>query len=548
MEFTRGLGHSSSRRLSLEGYASSNSNTDGFVGRSDDGGIGDIRAHASGEASGIAAVAAAARSNTDAAPSSTRLSLLSFGAPRTERERMLWGELTNSQAEIQQLQFQIRSLLDINIRYAEQLQDAISGEHSRKRSKTIHGQHRHHYQHQQRDRDQGQPSTIENPLFHGQHRQRRAGDSHHADAIQQHAGNSAAKQSLVTTQGIVHQGQSRSQGQRDAGQVASSRGNNSGRNQSDATTQRIFTGTELGERTAAAISGGGLAAQQPSLAVADTFNMHGDAAATAIAIARSSDSASPCLPVSSLSILNIGSPGDQQQQQQKTPASLQDRRGMVSLQVAVPLTAPGPMPISAPVLMPGSISGPLLGSAPASVAIQPEASGAAHQRPSAPRTGPGIGSSSGISGRMTRRQQKCTAEGTAEIEIGDPELIPSIGKFESPRALYKFRERVRSYELTHGAQWREKMDSRKRQNWSRISAVHNRIMQLCGPSTGAADVERAIAQIEREMAESKATMTRYSQLIRKQLNDERRRFTYPSSQQQQQQQQTQRIADNTKRS
>ncbi|KAJ1797634.1 hypothetical protein LPJ59_003009, partial [Coemansia sp. RSA 2399] len=143
-----------------------------------------------------------------------------------------------------------------------------------------------------------------------------------------------------------------------------------------------------------------------------------------------------------------------------------------------------------------------------------------HRGSSAPKDGTYAGGSS--SGRAKREQQTRTATDIAEIAVGDAEEIPSIGKFDLPRTLYVFKERVREFELTHGSQWREKMDSRRRQNWSRISAVYNRIIQLRGPSTATADVERAITQIEREMAESKVTLTRYSQLVRKQLNNERR--------------------------
>ncbi|KAJ2802617.1 hypothetical protein H4R20_003214, partial [Coemansia guatemalensis] len=108
------------------------------------------------------------------------------------------------------------------------------------------------------------------------------------------------------------------------------------------------------------------------------------------------------------------------------------------------------------------------------------------------------------------------------LAIGDSEDIPSIGKFSSPRALYRFRQRINEYEQANGAQWREKMDSKRRQNWSRISAVYNRIMQLRGEGSEAADLERALQAAEDEMAASAATLTRYSQLVRKRLNSERR--------------------------
>ncbi|PIA15305.1 hypothetical protein COEREDRAFT_9450 [Coemansia reversa NRRL 1564] len=114
------------------------------------------------------------------------------------------------------------------------------------------------------------------------------------------------------------------------------------------------------------------------------------------------------------------------------------------------------------------------------------------------------------------------------LAIGDSENIPSIGKFSSPRALYRFRQRISEYEQTNGAQWREKMDSKRRQNWSRISAVYNRIMQLRGESSDAADLERALQAAEDEMSASAATLTRYSQLVRKRLNSERRQNLHAS--------------------
>ncbi|KAJ2610797.1 hypothetical protein H4S08_003456 [Coemansia sp. RSA 1365] len=117
------------------------------------------------------------------------------------------------------------------------------------------------------------------------------------------------------------------------------------------------------------------------------------------------------------------------------------------------------------------------------------------------------------------------------LAIGDSENIPSIGKFSSPRTLYRFRQRISEYEQTNGAQWREKMDSKRRQNWSRISAVYNRIIQLRGESSDAADLERALQAAEDEMSASAATLTRYSQLVRKRLNSERRQNLHASQSQ-----------------
>ncbi|KAI7830988.1 hypothetical protein BX661DRAFT_170172 [Kickxella alabastrina] len=109
-----------------------------------------------------------------------------------------------------------------------------------------------------------------------------------------------------------------------------------------------------------------------------------------------------------------------------------------------------------------------------------------------------------------------------DVEVGVPEQIPSIGQFDSLRQLYDYKELCRSYDSVHGSQWRGKMESKRRQNWSRISAVYNRILQMRGPGTTEADIERALKATVSEMESFKMTLTRYSQLIRKRLNDERR--------------------------
>ncbi|KAJ1961447.1 hypothetical protein GGI12_003246 [Dipsacomyces acuminosporus] len=109
-----------------------------------------------------------------------------------------------------------------------------------------------------------------------------------------------------------------------------------------------------------------------------------------------------------------------------------------------------------------------------------------------------------------------------DIVVGNPEEIPSIGKFDSLRTLYMFKERAKEYDQLHGTQWREKMDSKRRQNWSRITAVYNRIVQLRGPGTSEADLERALQETSSDMAAQNMTLTRYSQLIRKKINDDRR--------------------------
>ncbi|KAJ1844005.1 hypothetical protein LPJ73_005302, partial [Coemansia sp. RSA 2703] len=67
-----------------------------------------------------------------------------------------------------------------------------------------------------------------------------------------------------------------------------------------------------------------------------------------------------------------------------------------------------------------------------------------------------------------------------------------------------------------------KMDNKRRQNWSRITAVYNRIVQLRGPGSAEPDLERALSETEAEMLSLKMTLTRYSQIVRKKLNNERR--------------------------
>ncbi|KAJ1774044.1 hypothetical protein LPJ74_000143 [Coemansia sp. RSA 1843] len=446
-------------------------------------GVSDIRAQVSEEVAAGNVAEMAAESSTDAIPTSTDTSHMDFGAPRTERERLLWGALSRSQTEIQQLQSQIRSLLDINIRYAEQLQSTIISERPRKRAKTTH----HH------GSDQNRYNTIGPPLFRDQNRQIESAQA------QEEAVGTTQRQSLVLP--IAQSIQS-------SGQAA----NDNGSSQGNSNALHIFASSELmyqpatATTTTAIISKttagpGAIARALPS--VAGAFGTH--------------ECASVVIPRSSgVSMLDIASPSNQahgDQQAQQMSAS-QQSNDMSLLLTAKPLITP----VSA---------------------TSPQTDGRdLHQKLAAPKAGTDVGGSSSSPGR-TKREQKARSTDTGEITVGDPEEIPSIGKFESARALYAFKERVREFEQTHGSQWREKMDSRRRQNWSRISAVYNRAVQLRGPGTAAADVERAFKQIESEMAESKVTLTRYSQLVRKRLNAERRQSTAPPQHQHQQHQKRQ---------
>ncbi|KAJ1806269.1 hypothetical protein LPJ75_005093 [Coemansia sp. RSA 2598] len=108
------------------------------------------------------------------------------------------------------------------------------------------------------------------------------------------------------------------------------------------------------------------------------------------------------------------------------------------------------------------------------------------------------------------------------LEIGDPEQIPSIGRFDTLRQLFDYKERCKQYDVEHGTHWREKMDSKRRQNWSRITAVYNHLVRLRGPGAGKADLERAIRETASEMETVKMTLPQYSQLVRKRLNNERK--------------------------
>ncbi|KAJ1794726.1 hypothetical protein LPJ59_004474, partial [Coemansia sp. RSA 2399] len=117
MEFTHSFG-SSGQRICAEGSDSSSSSsgsisissrnnrtTDGLIWPSGVG-FGDVRAHAVETAAAAATgsgIEVAAQPGPAVIPVGAEMSYLGFGAPRTERERMLWRELAKSQAEIQQL-------------------------------------------------------------------------------------------------------------------------------------------------------------------------------------------------------------------------------------------------------------------------------------------------------------------------------------------------------------------------------------------------------------------------------------------------------------
>ncbi|KAI9501657.1 hypothetical protein BX070DRAFT_228213, partial [Coemansia spiralis] len=269
------------------------------------------------------------------------------------------------------------------------------------------------------------------------------------------------------------------------------------------------------------------AAIAPATTALTTAAMFAASPAVVDAFGLSND-VSPRLSASSAFLFDTSSPEQPHRERrlkQQHSASLHSQS--VSQAQLSPTTQTAELP---PVV--GSITTPIL--VQTQVAAQPLAHKEAQQRfPAAPRAKSATAVDGG-SDRAKRNRQTRAAD-ISELTIGDSEEIPSIGKFDSPRTLYAFKERVREFERVHGSQWREKMDSRRRQNWSRISAVYNRILQLRGPSTEATDVERAFRQLESEMSESKVTLTRYSQLVRKRLNDERRQSTHQQQQQQQQQ-------------
>ncbi|KAJ1938303.1 hypothetical protein FBU59_004479 [Linderina macrospora] len=122
----------------------------------------------------------------------------------------------------------------------------------------------------------------------------------------------------------------------------------------------------------------------------------------------------------------------------------------------------------------------------------------------------------------TQDDQAPQATGTENLTVGDPESIPSIGKFESIRALYEYRAESEEYDRVNSNKWREKMDSRRRQNWSRITAVYTRIQQLRHGDESEESLERAIQIATDEMAREGMTLTKYSQTVRKTINEARK--------------------------
>ncbi|KAJ2695073.1 hypothetical protein GGH99_000347 [Coemansia sp. RSA 1285] len=466
------------------------------------------------------------RSSTAVVSAEAEASYSPFGAPQTERERMLWGALARSQAEIHQLQSRIHSLLDINIRYAEQLQSAIIGERPRKRSKTTH----------QHFGEQSQQRTIGDvPLYHAQYRpgssvaQQPRDDvvdacDTRADAIrqqlqlqqqlqqQQHQHRFLPGRAVTSMLELIPDTQG-NQGSRLAP-------NDGDRNQNnDNPLNAILSSPEpLYPPAPTAVS---IATDVPVLGTVaqtsppaqDVLGAHD--AAYGITRPRNT-SPHPLHAASNVLMADINSsPVDRIQRNRGSHKGFGDYpqgQGTMPLDTAMP-------PLAASV----------------SSAMPPANRRAKNMRLPAPKSGGTVAgsNSSGSLGKAKREHQTRNSD-IGSVAVGDPEEIPSIGRFESARTLYRFKERVRVFEQTHGSQWREKMDSRRRQNWSRISAVYNRIVQLRGPSTDAADVDRAIRRIEGEMAENKITLTRYSQQVRKRLNDERRQSLRQSQQQQQQ--------------
>ncbi|KAJ2664520.1 hypothetical protein IWW48_000773 [Coemansia sp. RSA 1200] len=473
------------------------------------------------------------RSSTAVVSAEAEASYSTFGAPQTERERMLWGALARSQAEIHQLQSRIHSLLDINIRYAEQLQSAITSERPRKRSKTTH----------QHFSEQSQQRTIGDvPLYHGQYRQGSSvAQQTREDVIDACDTRADAIRQQLQLQQQQHQQQHQqqqhnrflpgravtsmlelipdTQGNQDSRLAA----NDGGRNQNNDNPLNVILSSpdSLYPPAPTTVS---IAADVPVLGtvvqtsspVQDALGAHD----TVYGITRPRNtSPHPLYAASNALIADVNiSPVDRIQRNRGSHKGFGDySQG----QNTMPLVTAMP-PLAASV----------------SSALPSANRKAKNPRLSAPKSG-GAVAGNNIGGNLGKAKKEHQARNTdiGSVTVGDPEEIPSIGRFESARTLYRFKERVREFEQTHGSQWREKMDSRRRQNWSRISAVYNRIVQLRGPSTDAADVDRAIRRIEGEMAESKVTLTRYSQQVRKRLNDERRQSLRQSQQQQQQQQQ-----------
>ncbi|KAJ2664409.1 hypothetical protein IW148_001989 [Coemansia sp. RSA 1199] len=383
-------------------------------------------------------------------------------AHMSERERTLLNALSRAHAEIRELQTQVHSLLSLNLRYAEELRHALTSEPPRKRP------------HVDTDRTESMPDSVLTPST--------------AQVPRPALGLSAPQVAAVQSQQALYLSQRlRTPSYPQAIAQSLSVSANPTQNIYHAMHAPRFQGMMAadGSRNSSVLPAGTSAANIQQLLVPAS-------ASTVSAVVGAFDETHDTLPRMTLadaaaSIATMSAPANQTIAQERShlePAALH---------------IPEHSSLSAPAVPP------------------PPLRGLARQTAS-------LGSLADAATASVSRPRALTAErlDVNEVEIGDPEAIPSIGKFSSPRLLYQFKERVQAYEEQHGSQWRERMDSKRRQNWSRISAVYTRILQLRGPGSSADELERALRAVDDEMAQTHVTLTKYSQVVRKQLATERR--------------------------
>ncbi|KAI9479870.1 hypothetical protein BX667DRAFT_194410 [Coemansia mojavensis] len=393
----------------------------------------------------------------------------------SEREQRLMAALSKAHSEIRELQVQVQSLLSINLRYAEELRQALTAEQpARKRRRE--------------DSDATAATNVASSTAVS------AGAGHNM-AVQSSAASSHLNNQQQARQPLYLRSRLRTPSYPQA--IAQSLGVSS--------TQQIYQAMQQSSQFQRIVSG-----------EHRTGNAAADAAAVAAAVIMTSDNTSNLL-ASQSSSANI-----QQLLVSSSTPTMPAATGIFDV-----VNAPAASVVSAPAALPVASEG---------TEAQPERGSELnterHGRPN--RQAASLGSLAEAATQSSSRLRASTAErlDVNELEMGDADAIPSIGKFSSPRMLYQYKERVQEYESKHGSQWRERMDSKRRQNWSRISAVYTRILQLRGPSTSDADLERALSAVEEEMAQSRVTLTKYSQVVRKQIASERRQTSQRNQQRQ----------------
>ncbi|KAJ2827831.1 hypothetical protein IWW50_001690 [Coemansia erecta] len=384
----------------------------------------------------------------------------------SERERTLLNALSRAHADIRELQTQVQSLLTLNLRYAEELRHALTADPPRKRPRV--------------DADRTEPDAALTP---NTAQMQSAPDSALA---------SSAARAHAATLGLTG-------------------------------PQPLYIGPRLRTPSypqAIVQSLGVGATQHIYRAMQQTPRFQGMMAAdgsSVLSTEASATSIQQLLVPSSTPTLSAGAAAFDKSREHLPVITLADAAASMAT-----MAAPAAITVAAPAAI--TAAAPI--SAQANQAEPDALHISEHGSLSAPAVAQGssLGSLADAASASATRPRALTAErlDVSELELGDPGAIPSIGKFSSPRQLYQFRERVQAYEQQHGAQWRERMDSKRRQNWSRISAVYMRIVQLRGPEPSADELERALRAVDDEMAQSRVTLTKYSQVVRKQLASERR--------------------------